>query len=1142
MKSIHALVFLLSLQLTAYGQVVINEICAVNGDLKYDPDFFDFPSFVELYNTGISSVDISNYYLSDDASQRGKWKFPSGTSIAAKGYLIVWCDSRSTMLHTNFNIDSDGEEIVLSNSQTEIDRITFSEQYLNISYGRLTDGGVSIGYLTSPTPGAKNISNTGIVRLDNPELSVKSGRYSSTQTVSIGPAAEGLEFRYTTDGSEPHSGSTLYSNPVSISKTTTLKAKAFREGYLPSKTEVKTYFINERTFTMPVVSVSTKPSFLFDNIIGIIADGTNGIPGNCMDQPRNWNQDWDRHAVFEYFDKTGEKIFDQQVDIRVHGGCSRNNPQKSLVLRARDKFGDKTIEHEFFSTKQINDFGAIVLRNAGNDFYYAWMRDALFQTLTIDQMDIDYLAYQPAIVYVNGTYWGIQDIREKVDGDYIEANFGIDRDDVDIIETFGNAIEGTPARYAMYLDSLQKISLSSPEAFTFISRYIDVQEFVNYLTTQIYIANTDWPGNNVKFWRQRSNNGKFRWILWDLDFGFGVYQWSSYPNHTTLDFATDPDQPGWPNPAWSTLHLRLLLQNPQFRNKLIQTMTTSLSTTFKPDRVVSMINTFQNNLKTEMPFHIQRWQLSLDNWNFEVNRLKTFAVERNAFMKTHIADFFGLNGEVRIDLNAYPVNAGTIELNGISNAPTVEDAFYYRDLPFDAVAVPAAGYKFSHFKIRKREALKLDLINRGSTWKYFDGGALPAADWMTASYSDVAWNEGQSELGYGDADEATQVSYGGDPSAKYITTYFRKIFSVADTVGLSSLSGSVLFDDGIVIYLNGEEVFRNNMPDGAVGYNTLAAANQSAETTFFGFSIPKEKVKPGNNVLAVEIHQNGAGSSDISFNLDLSVVQSGEETEYISAEPKVSDFANSDVSIEAYFVPAAVTPGLIINEFSANNTAISDDRGEKDDWIEIYNNSDQPVDVADYFVTDNLSNKLKHRIKRGSNDETVIAPGSYKILWADDDVEQGPLHLNFKLSDEGEEIGLYQLTGLIAEKSDEVTFGNQLPLTSFSRIPNVTGDFTLTALATPLEANIFEIPTAVEEFEDNFISVFPNPAGNSFRIKCDNGVMAVDVYSTTGRKVIGLNHYFSEDEISMANEAAGIYVVRVRTGARTFVKKLIKSR
>jgi hypothetical protein len=1144
MKAISCFILCLAFSLTVKSQVVINELCPANGDLIYDPNFFDFSGWVELHNIGGSAADIGNFYLSDEEANKTKWKIPSGTSIPANGFLLIWCDSRSSMLHTNFNLDTDGEVIILSNSSfTEIDKITFPEQFTNVSYGRLTDGGAEIGYLASPTPGLKNKDLTGTVRLDNPDLPLKSGRYSGAQILTMLSKYAESEIRFTLDGSEPTATSTLYAGAISITKTTTVKAKIFKAGFLPSKTEVKTFFINEHPFSLPVVSLSTKPSFLWDNRIGIYADGTNGIGGNCHDQPVNWNQDWDRHAVFEYFENTGSKIFDQNVDIRIGGGCSRNNPQKSFVVKARDKFGSKIIEHDFFNTKDINAFGGFILRNAGNDFYATMFRDALMQTLVIDKMDIDYLAYQPTTVYLNGAYWGIQNLREKIDGDYIEANYGIGKDDVDLIETFGNAIEGTSDHYFVYLDSLQKINLSSPEAYTFIERYIDVQEFINYLTAEIYYCNTDWPGNNVKFWRQRSNNGKYRWILWDLDFGFALYENVSFATHPTLDFATDPDNNGWPNPSESTLHLRLLLQNPTFKNKFLQTFAASLSTTFKPERVVNMINSFQNNIEQEIPYHLERWNLSLDNWNYQVERLRTFASQRNTFMKSHIGSFFGYPDNVRFTINSFPASSGSVRLNGISDPGTVQEGFYYRDLPFEIKAEPSPGYKFSHFTITKTGAVDLKLVNKGAAWKYNDSGTPPAADWIQSAYNDATWTEGIAELGYGDGDETTLVSYGPDINNKHITTYFRKSFTVLDTAGFSSLSGSIRFDDGVVVYLNGQEVYRNNMASGIVTFSTLALVAQTNETTYFPFTIPKGVIKPGINVLSVEIHQNGATSSDISFDLDLQTFITGEEVEYTSTESELTDIANSDVVVKAYFDPITASSGLVINEVSAQNNVYEDNAGETDDWIEIYNNGTETIDIANYFITDNLGNKTKHKILEGQNGETLIAPGTYKILWADEDVIQGPLHLNFKLSADGEEVGFYQMVGSTLQTIDEVTFGNQNRAPSYSRIPNITGPFVLTGLQTPMEENIFEEPevqTGVENKLDESVRIYPNPTRAGFRIDCPNGKTEIDIYTSTGIPIQQISGYTSGDEITLDDDAQGFYLVRIVINGKAVTKRLIR--
>jgi hypothetical protein len=1133
--------FILGLLPSSFSQILINEICPANGDINYDPDFFNFGGWVELYNSGSSQVNVSGYYLSDDLSQKGKWKIPYPATIAAKGFLLLWVDGMASGRHASFKLDADGGSVVLSTvNLTEVDMVTYPEQYTNVSYGRKTDGDPNWSYSVAPTPAIKNGGPYGVTRLSDPLISPPPGRYSGAQTISLSHPNPSAEIRYTTNGSEPMASSSKYTAPFTISSTATLKARAFLDGFVPSKTEVSTYFINEHAFTLPVVSLSLKDDYLNHNQIGIYVDGTNGVSGNCTDRLVNWNQDWDRHSYFEYFRPNGDRVLTQNIDIRIGGACSRGNPQKSFVLRPRDKYGKNTLEYDFFESKPISEFGGLMLRNAGNDFWGTTFRDALCQSLPIGQMDIDYMAYQPAIVYLNGKYWGIQNIREKIDGDYIESNYGIDKSDVDLIETFGNAIEGSSDKYVSYLGTLSQMDLSTQEGFTYIDDNIDVQEYINYLVTEIYVGNTDWPGNNVKFWRQRSTNGKFRWILWDLDFGFALYpDWAGTATHPTLTFATATDHVGWPNPPESTLHIRLVLSNPTFRDKFIKTLTAAMTTTFKTERVVEMINSFESRIKTEVPYHNTRWQQSYDNWVYQVNRLREFASQRNEYLKGHVSDFFGLGGTVGLSMESFPAGSGGVELNGVTNMDPVSGGSYYRGLEFTLRPAPAPGYQFSYFKIKNREVTNIELINKKDIWKYFDGGTLPSVTWTSVDFDDATWSEGAAQLGYGNDGETTVVSYGVDPSRKHITTYFRKAFDQADVDALNELSGSILFDDGVVIYLNGEEVYRNNMPDGAVANNTPAFQAVSIENTFTPFVIPQGKLLPGKNVIAVEIHQSGEGSSDIGFDLQLRTSKSGAETEYTTTDIEITDVANSDILIEAYYEPVEPLEGLIINEFSASNQTLEDPTGQKDDWIEIYNTSTEPIDLAGLFITDNLSKKTKHQIAKGKNNETIIGAGEYKILWADEEVLQGPLHLNFKLSADGEAIALYQQAGAVLSRLDDVTFTRQPSWTSFARIPNLTGAFTLTASMTPLAENILEVPVANELSVDSDLKVYPNPTAGLLKVESTFPVSSLKIYNMSGQLITNTTS-LTDSTISFEDMPPGLYSLLFEVRGRIIVKRIIK--
>jgi hypothetical protein len=1139
MRSILPLILLfLIIFLNAKAQVVINEICPANADIKYDPDFYNFSGWVELYNTGTGSVPVGGYYLSDDAAKKNKWRIPNGLSIPSKGTLLIWCDNMNTGIHASFTLDCDGEELVLSNNLlNEIDRVTFGKQYTNIAYGRKTDGAADWAYLTSPTPGTSNVNQTASERLENPSLSLLSGRYSGTQILTMSHPVAGTEIRFTTDGSEPRPTSSKYAAPVSITKTTTVKAIAFKPGYVPSKAEVKTFFINQHTFTLPVISISTTPNYLWDNTIGIYTDGTNGMPGNCQPNPVNWNREWDRHAVFEYFQPNGAKDFDQPVDIRIGGACSRNNPQKSIVIKARDKYGKNHIDEKMFSTKTTDRFGGFILRNSGNDFWNTMFRDALMQSLTIGQMDVDYMAYQPTIFYLNGEYWGIQNLREKIDADYIESNYNIPKEDIDLLETGGYALEGTANEWNIYLDSLQKINLALPASFSFIDRHIDVQEFINYVSAEIYYCNTDWPGNNVKFWRQRSTNGKFRWILWDLDFGFALYDGASYATHPTLEFATDPDNSDWPNPSWSTLHLRLLLQNPVFKERFIQTLTTSLHTTFQPDRVIETINTFQARIADEIPYHTARWGTSVDGWNAEVQRLRDFAVQRNEFMHNHIREFFNLDGDVRISVKSTPEGQGSFSLNGITHE-AITDASYYKGLPYTVSALPANGYKFKNWSIKKRESTGVPLIADNTAWKYFDTGTFPSATWMSTGYDDSSWPSGQSQLGYGEGDEQTMVGYGADPNNKFITTYFRKNFSISDTIGLQSLTARILYDDGAIVYFNGIEVYRDNMPGGSVTESTPAIQAIPVENVFNSFTIAKGLIQPGTNTIAVEIHQSSGQSSDISFDFTLSTNRTGAEVTMNSTDITMSDTANSDVILEAFFEPATPLTGLVLNEICASKSSVTDENGDTEDWIELYNNSNNTIDISGLYISDDPANKTKHLIAAGRKGETIMPPKTYKILWADEDFNQGVMHLNFKLSNEGEQVSLYQLTGSMLTKLDEVIFGISSDSVSFSRIPNGTGAFTLTSMLTPLKEN--ELVTALDENSDQNLRVYPNPVTNILHIESEVLIDNAVIIDNKGSVVAEVSISGFKKDLSVEALPTGLYSILFQRGNTVVSRRFVR--
>lgn len=325
------------------------------------------------------------------------------------------------------------------------------------------------------------------------------------------------------------------------------------------------------------------------------------------------------------------------------------------------------------------------------------------------------------------------------------------------------------------------------------------------------------------------------------------------------------------------------------------------------------------------------------------------------------------------------------------------------------------------------------------------------------------------------------------------------------------------------------------MPAGTITNNTLALSAIAVENVFVDFTIAKNLLIEGNNVIAVEVHQNSPQSSDLSFDFRMSATAESTSQEFTSSDVILTGVADRYITIEANFEEAAPVSGLIINEVAAAGTDAIDEFNETEDWIEIYNASSQPIDIGGLFITDNIQSKLKHQIIPGS--ETLINPGEYKLVWADNQTGQGALHTNFRLSADGEQAGLYQMVGSNLMVLDEISFDSHSKNVTASRIPDLTGPIVLTSRPTPNAANIFETITSVYE-EDYKVRIYPNPVTD---------LLTIDVPETAHIKITNMQGsivYSAQIQesgtISLAHLQAGLYVVSVITERTIFAKRILK--
>lgn len=739
-----AVLFITAIE-TSGQNIVINEVVASNSTTILDEDK-NSSDWIELYNWGDTIVNLAGFGLSDSKGQPLKWVFPSVT-IPAKGFLLVFAsdkDRKTTPLHTNFKVSASGEFLSLSDqSGSIIDSVHTPVLITDLSYGRIPDGGIDFAILAKPTPGSGNIDSLFLPRCQAPVISRAGGFYSGTVTLNISSNDLTAKIFYSKDGSEPTTSSSLYSVPINITGTSVLRARCFADSMSPSLIATETYFINEN-FSLPVISVTTDPYNLWDKNYGIYVDD-GGYP-NC-----NSFQDWERPVNIEYFEKSGNIGFKLDGSVKIHGGLTRIVNQKALNLYAKKAYGPDKIEYKLFADKDIMKFESLVLRNGGNDYKFGILRDPMMQTLVKGQMGLETYAFNYVIHYLNGKYWGIECLQEKFDEHYVAANNHLDPDSINLIEyqafkSLPVASAGSADGYNALMAFVETSDLSVKANYEYVASQIDIENYINYNITEVYIDNGDWPGNNIRLWNSKEPGSKWRWLLCDLDFGFGLSPFGyveDHTNHNTLAVATQPDFSGnWPNPPYSTLLLRSLCTNTDFSQKFINNFCDQLNTTFQPERVKGIINDFKTLLSPEMARHKARFPESAPNWNNEINVMLTFADKRANNVFNHIMTKFKLQRTSILTFNADTAK-GQIRLNTLLLKTFPWSGKYFPHIPSTITALPKPGHTFNMWSDGDTARVKIiDPVGLKQYTAFFDsdGTTLANASFGTTGNDELKQN------------------------------------------------------------------------------------------------------------------------------------------------------------------------------------------------------------------------------------------------------------------------------------------------------------------------------------------------------------------------------------------------------------------
>ena len=792
------------------------------------PFAFLYPDWIEIHNPDPEPVVLDGYYLSDSVSNPTKYRFPAGTTLAPGGFLVVWCatvqdfpDNR-TAYHANFGISSSGEAIVL----TAPDGVAMVDQFPALPIGTepAVSGGLvppgaagrSLGrgtganfetfyFYTSPTIGRTNAGPaTEAVPLEPPVFSVPGGLYQSAQTVVLSTGVADGVIRYTLDGSDPTESSSVYSGPLTltsagnpatsyssiptnegslagypfydnwrppagpVARMNVLRARVFKDGRAPSRTATQSYLVDPSgadRYGMPVVSIVTDPANLFSTTSGIY------VPGGKSGYDQNFFQSgsaWERFSHLEFFEDDGTLLFGGEIGLRINGNTTRERPRKALRIYNRSTTGSTTWNARLFPGKSVTAWDTFLLRAGGNDWNQSTFRDALVSEIA-GPTGLDRQHARPVVVFLDGEYWGIHNLRDRIDEPWFFHHYGLQESEFTCLEIaagapsplnpgsdFSNPIydRGHPELLADYKDILARAGrdeFSGAAGYEALAARIDVDNYIDYNAVTIWSGNTDWPGNNVMLWRAVApdaspgadprRDGRWRYIVKDNDFALGLnlpyvpghdYDVSVMAQHNTLAYASSPTETTFANNEIATRLLRKALENGIFRTNFITRFADLLNTTLSAAASGAKLEEFVAAYGPGMTEHQDRWPTELA-WTNEVARIRSYLQARPAAVRSHIAGKFGLAGTADLTVDMAGADQGSVTVNTISIDPSTPgvgtNAYpwtgtYFRGLPVTVTALPKPGYRFVSWSTSAPT-----------------GGSVDASD-TAANYT--AWTSGSS--------------------------------------------------------------------------------------------------------------------------------------------------------------------------------------------------------------------------------------------------------------------------------------------------------------------------------------------------------------------------------------------------------------
>lgn len=927
----------------------------------------------------------------------------------------------------------------------------------------LKGGGLSTGdlfYFDTATPGSINAEPSALGKVADTKFEPNRGFCTSPIRVAVTTATEGAVIRYTLDGSTPTATTgTVYSAPIALDRTTTLRAAAFKTGYDPTDVDTHTYIFVDDVVTQSETAPGGWPAgtlngqvfnYGMDPEIVNNADPAVGGPQRVRDallaiptmsivtdqanltdadtgiytHPGKRGFAWERESHLElifppgYVDPDGnDDGFASPIGLRIRGGFSRsgNNPKHAFRLFFRGDYGNGRLNYRLFGREGASEFDKFDLRTSqnyswafGGDRRNSFMRDVWSRDL---QLEMGHPATRGRFyhLYLNGLYWGIYQTDERAEAAYGETYFGGDQLDYDVVKSFGDVTDGNRDSYRRLWERWQAGFTSNAAYFEpqgrnpdgtpnpGFEKLLDVGNLIDYQIITYYTGDRDGPGsrftqprpNNYFGVYNRENPDGYKFFEHDSEHSLGTGENNMVTPFTSSTSLNDFNPHTLHEGLAANLEYRMLFADRVARHCFNGGLLTDASGIARLDRRASRID-------EAIIAHSARWgdskrepAYTRNDWLNAVDGVRAFIRGR---VPTLVSQLRAVGWFPGPDPPVYSRHGGFVdsetELLITGGAGEIYFTVNGNDPRVVGGAIDGEARQFVGTTASRT------LVGRGANWKYLDNGSNQRTAWRNPGFNDASWKSGPAQLGYGDNDEVTTVSFGPDSGNKFITTYFRKTFPVTEADRFTALTLQLVRDDGAVVYLNGTEVARPNMPGGTITYTTTAAdiAGGAEESAFFSFDVPPGLLNEGVNTLAVEIHQANRTSSDISFDLELggAVATAGEPLVLTTpglnvVRSRVLDGSEwSAVTTATFLVDTdpATRGNLVISEIHyhpSSPTAAELQAGFNErsdfDFIELLNPSARHVDLAGLSFTSGIAFVFAE-----DNPFRILAPGGRVLL------------------------------------------------------------------------------------------------------------------------------------------------------------------